>query len=1266
MGRDSNNNFAVVLALLAVFSGSWLYLGSRPLESQRPSQQAANHQDATGSAMVRARLWQDPLEPIQAHWNQITGYIAENGSTPPGATLPMTIAQFASELAAFDGRRLRLVVLTPGGPYADDTEQRSRHRYAIVSSLTERDFVPRDGEHIGYFVAPSFSPPDDLVAEYAACKTERVEDQATLHNCFLNEAHATIGYEFFVSSRERNRERNRSPSDEVGKPTAPATLAAAGSALSPDWKSVLVLWVNEDDIVNAPLQAIDALMASLDEPSGAAAGDRATVVIGPSNSGMLQAMYLSAKPVASRDAVEFVKEARTYRDNFKTLVFEGKKPRTVADEGFDPDPAKLDELADAIVASVDEYLDYGLPPGAHESLFRCLGSESALDQCFDALPEIEDSDRDWRNEIKGFWSVPPRTVRAAIEKASGDDADIRSLLLAVHEYLDRGLTELAEPARLGSCLRGSRDDQERLYDESAIAACLEALEISDSDEDWATTVAGNWMLRNPHVGDNNSRLIAAALEEQRATFVILSPRATAPLDFLLGDKSFAVLEADADARSAVDDKLAASLGVGGFRSMIERDDLVVRNVLVELDARGACGMSHPTIAVISEQDSPYGRFIDDVLQEQATRLHENELAHRRGGATFAQSERASCEFDVQEFGYLRGVDGELPPGMTGERPQSDAEAAAQRFETAALEQVPYEQAVGVAQLDYVRRLADMIALKSLEGEADFVAIGVLGSDVYDKRLILQSLRERLPWITFFTTDLDARLSDADALRWTKNLLVASAYGYSMQERFGAAFRDGYQTSTYRAVHVALSISADNNFEPGQTNRANLPGAEAARLFEISRSGPVEIPSAGMTANGGAEAPLWTPDARSIMAGILLMLPLLGLALTTALIWRRVSSQGQRDWHRTLVIAGAIALAAAVTLGTLLAFWNKYFDEPWRLFEGISSVPTLVLHLTAAVFAVCLTIITYGLIVQGNRDVAQEFNLPQRSSLIHADFKHRPAFWISKWTKSLSGLKRNKKASTAKNIWITYLALNRGEVRLVRIAVPTVLWSAVAIFLFHTDPTPLLSHGMHLVMEIVRGVTVFAVLATVFYCTDALHLGQILVRALALHDVRDWKKQSERPRARKGKPDPFDAYTWRRLQTMELIVRATEIIGPVVVFPFVLMFLLIVARNPLFEGWVWSTNQLLFYFGFGAHILVRALRFQFEAAKARDCIRHDLQENLVEVAGTRHTETLECAIAEVERIDRGAFVPWTQHPILQSVALPSSGLGLISLANAFLQ
>ncbi|MGH7059748.1 MAG: hypothetical protein ACREFH_05115, partial [Stellaceae bacterium] len=98
-----------------------------------------------------------------------------------------------------------------------------------------------------------------------------------------------------------------------------------------------------------------------------------------------------------------------------------------------------------------------------------------------------------------------------------------------------------------------------------------------------------------------------------------------------------------------------------------------------------------------------------------------------------------------------------------------------------------------------------VAPKIVDAKSDgghISAIGVLGSDVYDKLLILQALRSEFPSASFFTTDLDALLLPDKKSHYTRNLLVASSYGLKLDPRLQAdipPFRNTYQSSAFLAA-----------------------------------------------------------------------------------------------------------------------------------------------------------------------------------------------------------------------------------------------------------------------------------------------------------------------------------------------------------------------------------------------------------------------------------------------------------------------------------
>ena len=103
----------------------------------------------------------------------------------------------------------------------------------------------------------------------------------------------------------------------------------------------------------------------------------------------------------------------------------------------------------------------------------------------------------------------------------------------------------------------------------------------------------------------------------------------------------------------------------------------------------------------------------------------------------------------------------------------------------------------------------MILDQDLKDQGDkkgVAAIGVLGSDVHDKLMILEALRQYFPHKLFFTTDLDAAYIHPAKWPQTHNLLVASAFDLKLRPELQGEippFRDSYQTAFFLATQMAL-------------------------------------------------------------------------------------------------------------------------------------------------------------------------------------------------------------------------------------------------------------------------------------------------------------------------------------------------------------------------------------------------------------------------------------------------------------------------------
>lgn len=230
-----------------------------------------------------------------------------------------------------------------------------------------------------------------------------------------------------------------------------------------------------------------------------------------------------------------------------------------------------------------------------------------------------------------------------------------------------------------------------------------------------------------------------------------------------------------------------------FYNTIATDDLLCDELVAELKLRGVDFRdAKQKIALLFESDTDYGRTL---------------AAEFRSSAGMSTLTGAGSK--ISEYTYLEGIDGKLADsGVTREKVKSGDSSTNLASDTLNEGRLEMNHAEGRNQLDYIPRVAEQLKIreKGPRGDSKFVAIGVLGSDFYDKLLILQVLRPRFPEAIFFTTDLDARFLERSFIPYTRNLVIASAFGFSLDDKLQGEtppFRESYQTSLYLSCLAAL-------------------------------------------------------------------------------------------------------------------------------------------------------------------------------------------------------------------------------------------------------------------------------------------------------------------------------------------------------------------------------------------------------------------------------------------------------------------------------
>jgi hypothetical protein len=219
---------------------------------------------------------------------------------------------------------------------------------------------------------------------------------------------------------------------------------------------------------------------------------------------------------------------------------------------------------------------------------------------------------------------------------------------------------------------------------------------------------------------------------------------------------------------------------------IGTDDELAGEIARELSMRGVTADRH-SIVLISEWDTDYGRQMDETFRF-ALKLE--------AGLPTGRSDDGR----IRLVSYLRGLDGLIPSETS--RSESQVKTSSES------RPAPENPAVGQPQVDYVQRFVEELKLELAATRDEKIrAIGVLGSDVYDKLLVLRALRSQFPTALFFTTDLDAQLIDRSQFAWAHNLLTASHYDLKLASGLQGAippFRDSYQTALFVGCLKALS------------------------------------------------------------------------------------------------------------------------------------------------------------------------------------------------------------------------------------------------------------------------------------------------------------------------------------------------------------------------------------------------------------------------------------------------------------------------------
>jgi hypothetical protein len=712
-----------------------------------------------------------------------------------------------------------------------------------------------------------------------------------------------------------------------------------------------------------------------------------------------------------------------------------------------------------------------------------------------------------------------------------------------------------------------------------------------------------------------------------------------------------------------------------FVRTIAPDNWVLHELIAELARREIYVVSQMTpdrrpipprlshIVVLSEWDTPYGRSLGTTFAAEASGQTATDI--------FEHSEKPPAR--IHAYHYLRGIDGRLPGDKDNQR---EAEQKTQLGQNA----VATEATEGLNQSDYLRRLARQMkednARWQREDGSGIRAIGLLGSDIYDKLMILRALRPHFPGTVFFTNNYDAHFERRDDWDDTRNLVIASPFGSTVPEiyieqRHIPPFRDNNQTSMYVGTLVATT---------------KMKGEDAKwlswqpRIFEIGRRGAYDLSPPWYRWQPGQSKIVFESHYKKnektdrwfrdwlLAPGVIWWL--IGIALTvlamaawiSVSIARRALSGGGTALERLkrgLVSTTFWLVCGGPLIVFLVALVAQYCapEEPLAFFSGVSIWPTEMLRLIALMLAIFF-MFKAGFDLRANaKKIETDFSF---APLPPTEFRWRHlGIGIEHWR-----MKEPVRTSrfSAEEAWHAYLCRNKFWPRFIRIGVLFALYflfSFIIYKLFPPPPTPARGEMAFKIDKLVFFLTAVGLLLLSFYVVDAIQLNSNFIRMFA-REVTKWSREVVEQSHRKP---PLREKELSAYHEIFFVAQRTQVVAPLIWYPLLVLTLLVVARSSFFDNWTWPASLVLILAITAAWALGSAILLRHAAEQLRETALNDLRRfRLLGQESEAKRQTFDELIAEIRDLKTGAFAPLTDQPFIRAVLFPGAAVGLLAVGQ----
>ncbi|HZE13149.1 MAG TPA: hypothetical protein VE086_05285 [Chthoniobacterales bacterium] len=591
---------------------------------------------------------------------------------------------------------------------------------------------------------------------------------------------------------------------------------------------------------------------------------------------------------------------------------------------------------------------------------------------------------------------------------------------------------------------------------------------------------------------------------------------------------------------------------------------------------------------------------------------------------------------VEVYTYLRGLDGraeDVPTRVKSEESSKDIAASLLRGKAIS------EASLGTSQFDYLRRLSlylDEEKRKRREGE--ICAVGILGTDIYDKMLVLQAVRPQLPAAIFFTTDLDALYLEQENANFTRNLIVASADGLDPNPSASSAgsrwklppMRDSYQNVLVK--HIWQILEAGNS-------EAIPTTPQEAHLFEIVAGKNIALTPVEPSSFWGKGALAWLPIWGNVVIFLLALLNAFVILWAISSRTFEASEPGKAPMGTGARVV--IYIEIAITTGFLLyLFWifvspaRFLGEEPLSLEASVW--PSITIRLLAFVVGIRLlmiasnTFVLHRARIEGELAdaVPSEKQLPLGGGIVRGLTESFIALGVE--------CTPRPRETTFNEVLSKQFDPARRRKR--------IMWAglgylAVSFVLFSQWPPAVPARGAF-AFFVEKGALALGVglyIIHLMYCLD-LHVSACTL----LRTLRSFYSSHVLPADRaKIKPQEMLA------ATSEL----TAIIGKTLLYPLTILILIIISRLSIFDNWTMTPSLSVTFLAGAAALILASLVLWYEGARLKSAVLHYQERK-------EHPDEPE----NIDMVNEGAFAPWHRQPIFAAFFSTAAVFGSLTVAE----